>query len=154
MSKPSDTLDRRTVGQLYIKGTKAFGCGSHSYIYLASLTLPSCVGPTLYEVAVKVPMAFEEDKQMLVHEAKIYDKFPRELQESTPSSPPVVPRFYGYYEPSCESLDNYKGDDGDEELASKVRCWVQFIKAFIEPMLLLEPCGKQVEVERLSTSNK
>lgn len=99
-------------------------------------------------------MPNEEDKQMLVHEAKIYDKFPCELQGSTPSSQPVVPRSYGYYEPSCDSLDNYKVDDGDEELASKVQCWVHLIKSFIKPMLLLEPCGKQVEVEKLSTSNK
>jgi hypothetical protein len=154
MSKTSDTLDRRTVGQLHLKGTETFGCGGHSYVYLASLTLPSCVGPTWSEVAVKVPTTCESAKRMLVHEAKIYDNFPCELQESTPSSPPVVPRFYGYYESSCESLDNYEVDNGNEEVTRKVRSLVQFIKSFINPMLLLEPCGTEVEVEKLSTSNK
>jgi hypothetical protein len=92
---------------------------------------------------------------MLYNEAEIYDKFPCELQESTPSSPAVVPRFYGYYEPSCESVDNYKADDVDEEDAGALRTHIcEMLESFISPILLLEPCGEVVKVENLKMSNR
>ena len=83
---------------------------------------------------------------MLEHEAEIYDKFPCELQESTPSSPPVVPKFFGYYEPSCESVYSYQGDDGDEEDAKRVQEDVaKLLQVTISPILLLEHCGKPMK---------
>jgi hypothetical protein len=83
---------------------------------------------------------------MLENEAKIYDKFPWELQESTPSSLPVVPKFFRYYEPSCESLDSYMGEDGNEEDARKVQEDVaELLQVTISPILLLECCGKPIK---------
>lgn len=92
---------------------------------------------------------------MLRNEAKIYAKFPCELQESTPSSPPVVPKFFGYYEPSCDLLDSYKREDGDEEDASTIPAperHIVWVLNNISPILLLEPCGRAVEAEELSNS--
>lgn len=89
---------------------------------------------------------------MFANEMKIYDMFPRELQESTPSSPPVVPRYYGLYKP--HTVDHYKDDDGDEEAASIVRSHVSKVLGGVGPILLLEPCGEPIKVETLSTSDK
>jgi hypothetical protein len=89
---------------------------------------------------------------MLDNEAMIYDKFPCELQQSTPSSPPVVPKFFGYYTPSCDSVDSYEGED--EEDASIVRRDVRkLLETTIGPILLLEPCGKPMNADMLSSSN-
>jgi hypothetical protein len=153
--KDSDTLEHHTIGQLDLSGKQKLGDGSHSHVYLAPLSLPACAGPSLCrEVAVKIAMYWYE-QDMLVNEAKIYDKFPYELQDFTPSSTPIVPRFYGYYEPSCESVDGYKGDDGDEKDAITVREHVRMLlQRFTSPLLLLEPCGVQVNVDMLSQSNK
>jgi hypothetical protein len=87
---------------------------------------------------------------MLENEAKIYDKFPCDLQESTPSSPPVVPKFFGYYEPSCESVDSYTSEDGNEEDARKVQEDVaELLQVTISPILLLEPCGKPMKQDMM-----
>jgi hypothetical protein len=91
---------------------------------------------------------------MLKTEVAMFEMFPRELQESTPSSPPVVPRFYGCYAANDSSVDSYKDADGDEEAASIVRTHVLEVLGLISDILLLEPCGKPIEVETLSTSNK
>jgi hypothetical protein len=146
-----------TVGQLDLRRKKELGNGNHSRVFLAPLTLPSYVGPTTYEVAVKVPARSSPDMVMLGHEAEIYQKFPVELQESTPSSPPVVPKFYGYYVPAPPSIlaSSYEGDDGDEEDASTVRKNIcELLKPSISHILLLEPCGKQVRCKTLSKSDK
>jgi hypothetical protein len=91
---------------------------------------------------------------MLKDEAMIYDKFPCELQQSTPSSPPIVPKFFGYYTPCCYSADSYKAEDGDEEDAKMVRRDVRnFLLNSISPILLLEPCGRPIDADMLSRSN-
>lgn len=90
---------------------------------------------------------------MLTNEAEIYAKFPCELQESTPSSPPVVPKFFGYYEPSHDLLDRYRRENGDEENASTVPT-LSFVLNNISPILLLEPCGRAVKDGELSKSAK
>jgi hypothetical protein len=91
---------------------------------------------------------------MLTNEAKIYAKFPCELQEPTPSSLPVVPKFFGYYEPSCEFVDSYKCEDVDEENAGTMRTHIRKLLDSISPILLLEPCGKDLNGEKLSESNR
>jgi len=154
VSRASDTFDPLAIGQLDLRQKQHLGEGSHSYVFRAPLTLPSCAGPSLH-VAVKITK-FQE-KVMLANEAKIYDKFPWELQQS----PPVVPRFYGYYVPSFESVENFKGDDGDEEDANKVgvdicKLWpiCDYPEIIFSPILLLEPCGEQVKPAELSKSNR
>jgi hypothetical protein len=153
-SKDSDTLDLRTVGELDLRQSHYLGLGSHSYVYRAPLALPTCAGPTRQvEVAVKLTNSMTY-KDMLANEAKIYAKFPCELQESTPSSPPVVPKFFGYYEPSCDFVDSYKCEDGDEENAGTMRTHIRKLLDNISPILLLEPCGKAVEGGMLSESDR
>jgi hypothetical protein len=109
------------------------------------------VGPSLcVSVAVKLAKDNCRDRDMLQHEAMVYDKFPCELQ----STPPVVPKFFGYYAPSCDSADSYEGEDGDEEDASIVRRDVRkLLQDTISPILLLEPCGKPIDSSVLSRSN-
>jgi hypothetical protein len=94
---------------------------------------------------------------MLENEAIIYDKFPCELQQSTPSSPPIVPKFFGYYTPSCDSVDSYEGEDGDEEDTKIVQRDVRSLlldDSSISPILLLEPCGEEIKGHMLSSSNR
>ncbi|KAN0135862.1 hypothetical protein V8E53_006314, partial [Lactarius tabidus] len=142
------------VGQLDLRQRQSLGKGSHSYVYLAPLTLPSCAGPTRQvEVAIKLTNYFTY-KEMLTNEAKIYAKFPWELQEPTPSSLPVVPKFFGYYEPSCEFVDSYKCEDVDEENAGTMRTHIRKLLDSISPILLLEPCGKDLNGEKLSESSR
>ncbi|KAH8983756.1 hypothetical protein EDB92DRAFT_1557968 [Lactarius akahatsu] len=125
--KASATLDCRTIGQLKFGGfgKQRLGSGFHSNVFLSLFTLPtfpSRAAPSLHgEVAVKLAKGHWADREMLKNEAEVYDKFPCELQESTTSSLVVVPKFFGYYTPSCESVDSYKGDDGDEGGARAVR---------------------------------
>ena len=149
-----DTLDNRTVGKLDLRQSQHLGDGHHSYVYLAPLTLPLHAGPTRQvEVAVKVRKSDFFSQRMLTNEAEIYAKFPCELQESTPSSPPVVPKFFGYYEPSHDLLDRYRPENGDEENASTVPT-LRFVLNNISPILLLEPCGRAVKDGELSKSAK
>jgi len=154
VSKASANLDCRTIGQLDLS-QKRLGSGNHSYVFLASFTLPSCAAPPLRgEVAVKLAKVRLKDREMLENEAKIYDEFPCELQESTASSPPAVSKFFGYYTPSCESVDSYKDDGGDEESARTVRRDVcKLLQSIISPILLLEPCGEPIKAGMPSTSN-
>jgi hypothetical protein len=148
-------LDPDTVGQLDLRLQRYVGSGNHSHVFLAPLTLPPCAGPTVPgEVAVKLSKLNWWDLDMLKTEVTIYDKFPCGLQESTPSSPPVVPRFYGSYGPDPDSADSYKDDDGDEEAASIVRAHVRDVIETVSNVLLLEPCGEPIKVKTLSTSNK
>ncbi|KAH9953845.1 hypothetical protein BC827DRAFT_1245892 [Russula dissimulans] len=73
---------------------------------------------------------------MLWNEARIYNAFPRELQEASPDGPPVVPKFYGFYTPSV-AFDYPKVPAEDRTTVRKM------IKS-ISPILLLEECGKQL----------
>jgi hypothetical protein len=76
------------------------------------------------------------DRDMLWNEARIYNAFPRELQEASPDGPPVVPKFYGFYTPSV-AFDYPKVPAEDRTTVRKM------IKS-ISPILLLEECGKQL----------
>jgi hypothetical protein len=150
--------DRCTIGQLDLSQERRLDSGSHSYVFLAPFTLPSGAAPSLRgQVAVKLAKAYSCDREMLEKEAMIYDKFPRELQQSTPSSPPIVPKFFGYYTPSCDSADSYENEDGDEEDATIVRRDVRQIlqtSNSVCPILLLEPCGEPIKDYMLSKSNR
>ena len=57
---------------------------------------------------------------MLEHEAMIYNKFPCELQQVTPSTPPIVPKLFGYYTLCCDSADTYEDEhDAQSEFARR-----------------------------------
>jgi hypothetical protein len=145
----------RTIGQLDLSMGQRLGSSNHSYVFLALLTLPSGAAPSLRgQAVIKLAKGNRMDREMLENEAKIYDKFPCELQQSTPSSPPIVPKFFGYYTPSCDSVDSYKDIDGDEENTRIVRRDVRkLLGTTISPILLLEPCGEEIEADMLSCSN-
>ena len=92
---------------------------------------------------------------MLLEEAKIYNTFPRNLQDG---EIPVVPKFYGYYAPSTEALEwgdngnNGSGIDYDLD-EDEWKCVREQIES-LSPILLLEACGEQVSAAHLSDSDK
>ncbi len=89
---------------------------------------------------------------MLRNEAETYDSFPGALQGCDPSSPSIVPKFYGYYLLSLESLARYRAHAVDDETALTVlRDALRFLLC-LSPMLLLEFCGEPIRPKSLSTS--
>jgi hypothetical protein len=93
---------------------------------------------------------------MLLNEAKIYNAFPRKLQDG---DAPIVPKFYGYYVPSTEAFDrDDNGNNGvsgdDDGLNEEEWKTVRTLFGFISPILLLEACGKQVHTRSLSQTDK
>jgi len=104
----------------------------------STATAPSVVG----RVAVK---SATTDRDMLWSEAKIYNAFPRSLQEDSPDGPPIVPKFYGFYIPSV-AFDYPK-------LSAEDRSSVLRMIKSISPILLLEPCGAQIKPSALGHTN-
>lgn len=103
-----------------------------------------------HTVAVKSP--FPYDEQMLLNEAKIYNAFPRKIQDSYT---PVVPKFYGCYAPSIEAFDRDNNrNNGCDDLNEEKRIIVRNCLNFIAPILLLEACGERVHVESLSHTDR
>ncbi|KAH9986890.1 hypothetical protein BJV74DRAFT_774470 [Russula compacta] len=143
-SKPSVVSDCPATGQLDLRYSEYLGSGQHSEVVIAPLTIPSTAAASSIRGSVAVKMAdYREnaDREMLLREAKIYNAFPRELQEGWHHVPPIVPKFYGYYVPSFEAFDNYGDDD---KLSDTDRENVRKYIMRISPILLLEPCGKQI----------
>ncbi|KAI9511041.1 hypothetical protein F5148DRAFT_436827 [Russula earlei] len=91
--------------------------------------------------AVAVKIARPGEREMLEDEGKIYNAFPRKLQEGCSQTPipPVVPKFYGYYVPSLAEFDGKAYDELNDEEKDHVRCMINRIS----PILLLEQCGEQ-----------
>lgn len=80
---------------------------------------------------------------MLLNEAKIYNAFPRNLQDG---DAPIVPKFYGYYVPSTEASDLDDSNHGDADGLDKEK-WKAVRKALLgsnTSILLVEACGKPV----------
>ena len=91
-------------------------------------------------VAVKFSFPHHDDREMLRNEAKIYDAFPRNLQDG---DAPIVPKFYGYYKPSTEASDLDDCNHGDADGLDKEK-WKAVRKAllgFNTSILLVEACG-------------
>lgn len=129
------------------------GTGHHSEVYRAALQLPdpltACSPTGEVTVAAKVSFEDQESLDMLHHEGKIYDSFPRHLMEDwsghnylpeasydvcTGAVPAcaVVPKFYGYYIPIT---DVPIGKDS---------------KPFT-PILLMEECGVPIKTAKLTS---
>ncbi|KAH9959957.1 hypothetical protein BC827DRAFT_424009 [Russula dissimulans] len=145
-------LDHPTTCRLDLRYTRHLGSGHHSDVVLAPLTLPSSVAtPSVRAaVAVKIAKPHPREREMLLNEAKIYNAFPRELQEGTSHQAPVVPKFYGYYVPSREAFDSQSYDDIIEE----DRKVVWNIIRRVTPLLLLEPCGREIRALSLSRTGR
>ncbi len=100
--------------------------------------------PTKFKVTVAAKLSIEHDDQLQV-EAVNYQHFPAyffqhwsgynlvpPLQDPTPCAP-IVPQFYGYYLPVREEGEKYK---------------------YLSPILLVENCGQQIEVETMSFDDR
>ncbi|KAI0290149.1 hypothetical protein BC826DRAFT_1028346 [Russula brevipes] len=139
-------------GQLDLRCSKYLGSGNHSKVVLAPLTLPSTAAAPSVRGAVAVKLAREgrSERDMLLNEAKIYNAFASSLHEGCYSHGlPIVPKFYGYYVPSLGTL---KYDD--DKLTEEDWKTVQQLLRHITPILLLEPCGKQIDPDRLSSESR
>jgi len=147
------STDRPTTGQLDLRYSKFLGNGNHSFVILAPLTLPSVVSAPSTHGAVAVKLAGRQgsEREMLLNEAKIYNAFPRELQEGSPQAPPIVPKFYGYYVPSLEAFDSYADDD---KFRKKERECIRTMLECITPILLLESCGEEIRAMALSSTDR
>jgi hypothetical protein len=156
VSKPSESVVQDpTTGRLDLRCSKPLGEGHHSYVILAPLTLPSTPpAPSICgTVAVKMAKFETSQREMLRNEAKIYNAFPRQLQEGSSNAPPIVPKFYGYYVPSLKAFHSTACDKFPEE----ERVHIGAIRKIIQqmtPILLLESCGKQVCPQDLSSKTR
>ncbi|KAI0821235.1 hypothetical protein BC629DRAFT_1459377 [Irpex lacteus] len=135
------------VAHLYLHQKNRLGVGHHSLVYRAPLTLPPPLSASSRNgqvtVTAKLALFNTDDWDMLKHEAEIYNRFPKHLSEDwcgyirinpikhpVPIGP-VVPKFYGYYEPV--------GDDDKKR-------W--------SPVLLLEECGRPIEAKDLNSDQR
>ncbi|KAF8464801.1 hypothetical protein DFH94DRAFT_784617 [Russula ochroleuca] len=138
------------TAQLDLRHTELLGVGHHSKVLLAPLTFPST--PSVrHAVAVKFSLPYSSHK-MLLDEAKIYNAFPRDLQDG---NTPIVPKFYGYYVRSTEVFDRDDGNNGGDNDLEK--CWKSFQTVLlnsITSILLLEACGKPVNTDCLALSQR
>ncbi|KAI9511040.1 hypothetical protein F5148DRAFT_437005 [Russula earlei] len=122
---------------------------THSIVMLAPLTLPSIAAtPSMRgAVAVKLAKAPRSDRRMLGGEGRIYNVFPRKLQEGCSQTPipvpPVVPKFYGYYAPSLAEFDGQAHDELNDEGGYPNR----HMTASMSPILLLEQFGKPISAK-------
>ena len=100
-------------------------------------------------VAVKLSNPHDSGaREMLLHEAKIYNEFPHDLQGG---DVPIVPKFYGYYMPYIDRFDNGNGSGNlDKEE------WTREMmpECLLVPILLLEECGEAVCSRSLSHSGR
>ena len=140
------------TGRLDLRHTELLGTGHHSKAVLAPLTCPS-VSSVCRAVAVKFSLPFSDHK-MLLNEARIYNAFPRHLQDG---KTPIVPKFYGYYVPSSKLYDwddvNNGGDDDRDEKIRKFNRTSVLLNS-ISSILLLEACGKPVRTDSLALSQR
>ncbi|KAI0090881.1 hypothetical protein BDY19DRAFT_938093 [Irpex rosettiformis] len=148
---PEVCRTRETIAHLYLHQKNRLGVGNHSLVYRSPLALPPPLSAQSRNgnvvVTAKLAMYNQEDRQMLRHEAMIYDKMPKHMSEDwcgynliapilqpVPVGP-VVPKFFGLYEPV-----------GDDKRYPYKRQW--------SPILLMEECGKPVNPKRLSVDER
>ena len=145
---PDRDCPKRKVltGELDLRHYNFLGKGHHSKVVLAPFTIPSAPSPHAVAVKFSIPYA---DYGMLPNEAKIYNAFPRNLQDG---EIPVVPKFYGYYAPSTEALEwDDNGNNGDsDDLEVNWKAMRNILLKSNTSILLVEACGKQVNACSLS----
>jgi hypothetical protein len=131
------------TGKLDLRCADFLGAGHHSKVFLAPLTIPSTAPRASVRgaVAVKLSNPLEYAREMLRHEAKIYNAFPHDLQGG---DVPVVPKFYGCYKPYIKVSDR-----DDEEWTPET-----IPRRMYVPILLLEACGRSVDAHTLSDSGR
>ncbi|KAJ6511193.1 hypothetical protein C8R45DRAFT_814758 [Mycena sanguinolenta] len=149
------------IARLNLSSAPILGTGNHSVVCRVALRLPpplsaSAARSPTGEVAVAAKMAFSgvEARRLLHNEGKMYDAFPKHLQEDwcglnlvAPITHPVpvgavVPKFYGYYEPVSDPVAEAAHISRDFMQTSSYRAWRR-----MSPILLLEECGKPIQPE-------
>lgn len=159
MASGSDVyLKAEGIAHLYMDPEHRTGVGHHSHVYLSPLTLPeplttfksASARPGTVLVAAKMAVQQRNARELLASEAATYNSFPQHLSEEycgfhrvkymrslTPSCA-VVPKFYGYYVPVCKEHEQQDGDR-KQKFAWQTR----------SPILLMEDCGRPIEVKEL-----
>ncbi|KAJ7320719.1 hypothetical protein DFH08DRAFT_641833, partial [Mycena albidolilacea] len=162
------------IAHLNLSSAPVLGVGNHSVVFRSALRLPQPLSgrsPTgEVTVAAKTGFCGEEARRLLHNEGKIYDAFPKHLQEEwcglnlvTPIMHPVpvtavVPKFYGYYVPpegenDCEEEDKdaYKYIEANARFKSSpsYRAWHS-----MSPILLLEECGKPILADKFTPDER
>jgi hypothetical protein len=144
------------VTQLILDSAHVLGTGHHSMVHDAILQLPSPLisrdGKNHVRVAAKTCFMSPEKaeaRDLFVNEAKVYDRMPRHLTDDYtgyvrvyPIREPVpvqavVPKFYGYYTPMKEVVD----EDGQKS---------EVVDTSKSGIMLLENCGTPVDLKKLS----
>ncbi|KAF7361064.1 hypothetical protein MSAN_01137300 [Mycena sanguinolenta] len=124
---PSALETNLRIARLNLSSAPILGTGNHSVVCRAALRLPpplsaSAARSSTGEVAVAAKTAHSgsEARALLRNEGKMYDAFPKHLQEDwcglnlvAPIVHPVpvgavVPKFYGYYVPVMEDVERAK----------------------------------------------
>ncbi|KAI0761349.1 hypothetical protein BD413DRAFT_486168 [Trametes elegans] len=152
------------TAHLHLSKANRIGTGNHSYVYRAPLTLPpplSAHSPT-GQVTVAAKLSYQRCTAhgLLRNEAKVYDSFPKHIQEEycgydivPPCRFPVpatavVPKFFGYYLPVNERgdvLDNHHDNCSEDN-----PCDVDWPS----PILLMEECGNPVEPSKFTVDQR
>lgn len=132
------------TGQLDLRRFYTLGRGNHSKVFLAPLSVTS--KPTVHgAVAVKFSDPDSGAREMIRHEAKIYNSFPHDLQTG---DVPVVPKFYGCYTPYIKATTNGLEEEEDSWTRETIP------NCLAVPILLLEACGKAVCASSLDFPEK
>ena len=134
------------TAELSLDPAQAIGIGNHSRVYRATLTLPKGLSARTPDgkvtVVAKVAFNHVEDRYLLHNEARIFSSFPENMSQEwcglnvvPPLSwpvpvGPVVPKLYGYYMPTGEYKDT------------------------LSPILLMEECGKPINLRYLTSEQK
>ncbi|KAJ7659336.1 hypothetical protein DFH06DRAFT_989830 [Mycena polygramma] len=156
------------IAHLNLAAAPCLGVGNHSVVHRAALRLPrplSARSPTgEVTVAAKAGFSGEEARRLLLNEGKIYDAFPKHLQESwcglnlvAPILHPVpvgavVPKFYGYYVPREGNGDPATGSikaKEQEQTTEPSGSWHQ-----MSPLLLLEECGSPIVSSKFTADER
>ncbi|KAJ7704152.1 hypothetical protein B0H16DRAFT_1346916 [Mycena metata] len=165
---PKPTTNLR-IAHLNMSSAPCLGVGNHSSVHRAALRLPiplSARSPTgEVTVAAKTGFSNEEARRLLHNEGKMYDAFPKHLQEDwcglnlvAPITHPVpvgavVPKFYGYYVPVREDVEREKQEAVRAEKKAQNdpghKAWER-----LSPILLLQECGSPITPGNFSADER
>ncbi|KAJ7161989.1 hypothetical protein C8R43DRAFT_1063213 [Mycena crocata] len=151
------------VARLNLSSAPRLGIGNHSVVHRAALRLPHPLAGRSpsgeVTVAAKTSFSNSEARALLLNEGRIYDAFPKHLQEDwcglnlvAPITHPVpvhavVPKFYGYYAPVREDVER------DRQAAFKYSTSYQSWSR-MSPILLLEECGSPIVPSKFSDDDR
>ncbi|KAJ7215872.1 hypothetical protein GGX14DRAFT_359384 [Mycena pura] len=153
------------IAHLNLASAPRLGVGNHSVVHRAALRLPhplAARSPTgEVTVAAKAGFRSDEARPLLLNEGRMYDAFPKHLQEGwcglnlvapimhpVPVGP-VVPKFYGYYVPVREDVEEAKQEMEILRRFDIYDSWYQ-----MSPLLLLEECGAPIVPSKFTADER